>query len=170
MASFGDWRWDSDVTDVDIIDEDQNVVDTVDLFIKDLHVADAAQTTMALGLNYKMTPKTRLILDYNYFADIYADFDPSDRGTEGAAPAWKMPDYGTFDAVISHGFSFGPFDANITARMNNVLDTEYISDAQDGSAIGNPGDPGYIPASSARAAFVYFGYGRTFSLGAKLNF
>jgi len=158
MASFGDWRWDSDVLGVDIIDEDQNVVDTVDLYIKDLHVSDAAQTTMALGINYKFSPKTRLIADYNYYDNIYALFDPSDRGTEGAPDAWKMPAYGLFDVAMSHGFKFGPFDATLTARMNNVFDTEYISDAQDGSG------------STFDTALVYFGYGRTFSLGAKLNF
>ncbi|MDU8884853.1 TonB-dependent receptor [Yeosuana sp. MJ-SS3] len=158
MASFGDWRWDSDVTDVDILDEDQNVVETVDLFIKDLHVGDAAQTTFALGINYKFSPKTRLIIDYNYYDNIYADFDPSDRGTQGAPDAWKMPDYGLFDVAMTHGFEFGPFDATLTARMNNVFDTEYISDAQDGSG------------STTDTALVYFGYGRTFSIGAKLNF
>jgi outer membrane receptor for Fe3+-dicitrate len=158
MASLGDWRWDSDVTDVNIVDEEQNVVDTVNLFIKDLHVADAAQTTMALGINYKMAPETRLTVDYNYYADIYADFDPSDRGTQGAPDAWKMPDYGLFDLALSHGFKFGSFDATLTGRMNNVFDTEYISDAQDGSG------------STADTALVYFGYGRTFSVGAKLNF
>jgi iron complex outermembrane recepter protein len=158
MASIGDWRWDSDVANVDIIDEDQNVVDTVNLFIKDLHVADAAQTTMALGVNYKLTPKTRLVIDYNYYADLYAQFDPSDRGTQGAPDAWKMPNYSLFDTVVSHTFDFGPFETTLTARMNNVFDTEYISDANDGSA------------STANTALVYYGYGRTFSIGAKLNF
>ena len=70
MASFGDWRWDSDVENVQIVNEDQEVVDNVNLFIKDLHVADAAQTTMALGINYKLTPKTKFIVDYNYYANI----------------------------------------------------------------------------------------------------
>ena len=158
MASLGDWRWDSNVQNVDILDEDQNVIDTVDLFIKDLHVSDAAQTTAALGLSYKLTPETRFVLDYNYYADIYAAYDPSDRGTAGAPDAWKMPDYGLFDAVISHSFNVGPFDTMLTARMNNVFDTEYISDARDGSG------------SIANTALVYFGYGRTFSIGAKLNF
>jgi len=158
MASFGDWRWDSNVADVDIIDEDQNVVDTVNLFIKDLHVADAAQTTMALGINYKLTPKTRFVIDYNYYANLYAQFDPSDRGTQGAPDAWKMPDYSLFDTVISHTFDFGPFETTLTARMNNVFDVEYISDANDGSG------------STANTALVYYGYGRTFSIGAKLNF
>ncbi len=158
MASLGDWRWDSDVLDVDIFDEEQNLLDTVDIYISDLHVADAAQTTFALGANYKFSPDTRLIVDYNYYADIYADFDPSDRGTQGAPDAWKMPDYGLFDLALSHGFKFGSFDATLTGRMNNVFDTEYISDAQDGAG------------SVAETALVYFGYGRTFSVGAKLNF
>ena len=157
MASFGDWKWDSNVLDVDIVDEEQNVIDTVNLYIKDLHVADAAQTTMALGLNYKFTPKTRLTVDYNYYDNIYAEFDPSDRGEPGP-DAWQMPDYGVFDATISHRFSFGPFEARLTGRMNNIFNTEYISDALDGTN------------SDANTALVWFGNGRTFSVGAKINF
>ncbi|MDA9002350.1 TonB-dependent receptor [Flavobacteriaceae bacterium] len=158
MASFGDWRWDSNVENVQITNEDQEVVDTVNLYIEGLHVADAAQTTMALGLNYKLTPKTTFVVDYNYYADLYADFDPSRRGTLGAPDAWNMPDYGLFDTLISHTFDLGPFETTMTARMNNVFDTEYISDARDGSG------------SVANTSLVYYGYGRTFSLGAKLNF
>ncbi len=158
MASLGDWRWDSDVTNVSILDEEQNIVDTVNLFIKDLHVSDAAQTTFAIGTNYKFSPDTRLVIDYNYYANIYADYDPSDRGTAGAPDAWEMPDYGLFDLALNHNFKFGPFDATLTGRMNNVFDTEYISDAQDGAG------------STDETALVWFGYGRTFSIGAKLNF
>ncbi|WP_158846103.1 TonB-dependent receptor [Algibacter sp. L1A34] len=154
MMSLGDWRWDNNVTDVQILDEDQNLISTVDLFIEDLHVGDAAQTTLALGLNYKLTPDTRVVLDYNYFGDLYADYDPSDRGEPGD-DAWKLPDYGLFDAVVSHGFKFGPFDATLTGRINNVFDTEYVTDAFDGTA---------------DTALVYFGTGRTFSVGAKLKF
>ncbi|MDV7137868.1 TonB-dependent receptor [Maribacter sp. TH_r10] len=158
MLSLGDWRWDSDVTDVQILDEDQNLIETVNLFIKDLHVGDAAQTTFALGANYNFGPKTTLVLDYNYYDNLFADFDPSDRGTAGAPDAWELPSYGLFDAAITHGFNFGPFDTTITARMNNVFDTRYVTDAQDGTG------------SVAETALVYYGFGRTFSLGAKLNF
>ncbi|MGB5419643.1 TonB-dependent receptor [Algibacter sp.] len=155
MVSLGDWTWDNDVTGVDILDEDQNLITTVDLFIEGLHVGDAAQTTMALGAKYKITSKTKLFVDYNFFGDIYADYDPSDRGVDGAPDAWKLPDYGLFDAIISHDFDFGPFDTTLTARMNNIFDTEYVTDAFDGNA---------------NTALVYYGYGRTFSIGAKLKF
>lgn len=158
MASLGDWRWENNLENVQIFDEEQNLVDTVNLFIEDLHVGDAAQTTLALGLNYKFMPKTRLSIDYNYFDNLYADYDPSDRGTAGAGDAWKVPAYGIFDAAFSHGFKFGSFDATLTGRMNNIFDTEYISDALDGSG------------SNERSALVYYGFGRTFSVGMKLKF
>ena len=171
MASIGDWRWENNIENVQIFDEEQELIETVNLFIKDLHVGDAAQTTFALGANYKFTPKTRFTLDYNYYDNLYSDFDPSDRGTAGTPEAWQVPAYGIFDTAISHGFKFGQFDATLTARMNNVLNTVFISDAQDGSGNGLPEtDPNYIAPSSARAASVYYGFGRTFSVGAKIKF
>ena len=74
------------------------------------------------------------------------------------------------EEIIGEGGG-GQFDAILTARMNNLLNTEFISDAQDGSGNGLPDtDPNYIAPSSARAACVYYGFGRTFSVGAKIKF
>ena len=157
MGSIGDWRWQSNVKNVQILDDEQNVVDTVNLFIEDLHVADAAQTTYALGLNYKLTPKTTVAVDYNYYDKIFAEYNPSDRGTV-KPDAWEMPSYGLFDVAMNHRFKLGNFDAMLTGRMNNVFNTEYVSDALDGSG------------SNAETALVWFGAGKTFSVGAKLNF
>ncbi len=157
MASIGDWRWQNNVENVQIIDENNDVVSTVNLFIADLKVGDAAQTTMALGANYKLTPETTFTVDYNYFDNLYARFDPSDRG-EIAPDAWKVPAYGIFDSALRHNLKFGSFDATLTGRINNVLDTEYIADARDGAG------------SVAQTALVYYGFGRTFSVGAKLKF
>lgn len=156
MASIGDWRWDNNVEGVEIRDEDQNLLDTVDIIIEDLRVGDAAQTTFALGANYDLTPKTILTVDYNYFADLYSDFDPSDRGTAGPQ-AWEVPAYGIFDTAMRHSFKFGNFDATLTARMNNIFDTEYIADSQDRDG-------------TAQGARVFYGFGRTFSVGAKIKF
>jgi outer membrane cobalamin receptor len=157
MASLGDWRWANNIEDVQIFDEDNNLVETVDLFIKDVHVGDAAQTTFALGLSYELTPETTFNIDYNHFADLYSDYDPSDRGEVGP-DAWKVPSFNLFDTSIRHKFKFGNFDTSIIARVNNVFDTTYISDAQDGTD------------SDAATASVYYGFGRTFSVGAKINF
>ena len=158
MLSLGDWRWGDNVENVDIFDETNTKVDEVDIFIKDLHVGDAAQTTAALGLNYKLSPETTFTVDYNYFANLYSDFDPSDRGTAGSPEAWKVPAYSLFDAALRHKFKLGTFNTTLTARINNIFDVEYISDANDR---GN---------STASDALVYYGVGRTFNVGAKINF
>lgn len=158
MASLGDWRWDNDVKGVQIFDDEQNLIQTVDLYIKDLHVGDAAQTTFALGANYNILERTTLMLDYNYYDNLYAYFDPSSRGTEGAGESWKVPAYGLFDFGLSHSFDMGPFDVRLLGRVNNIFNVEYISDANDG--VG----------STASTAIVYYGAGRTFSVGAKFNF
>ncbi|MFP4844804.1 TonB-dependent receptor [Winogradskyella sp. PE311] len=158
MASLGDWRWEDNVTDVNILNEEQEVVDTVNLFIEDTPVGDAAQTTLALGLDYRLAPGTRFTVDYNYFDRLYADFNPSDRGVENAPDPWEVPAYGVFDTAFIHSFPFGKFEATLIARMNNVFDTRYIADALDG------------PGSDAQTALVYYGFGRTFSVGATLKF
>jgi hypothetical protein len=157
MASIGDWRWTDNVDNVQIFNEEEELVNTVNLVIEDLKVGDAAQTTFALGTQYKFTPTTTFTIDYNYFDNLYSRFDPSDRGTVGP-DAWKVPAYGIFDTAIRHGFKFGNLDAALTARINNVFDTEYIADALDRGT------------STAQEAQVYYGFGRTFSVGLKLNF
>jgi hypothetical protein len=158
MASFGDWTWENDIENVQIFDEEQNPVgEPINLFIKGVHVGDAAQTTMALGMNLEIMPSTNFIVDYNYFANLYADFDPNDR-TEVQEEPWKLPDYGTFDAVITHDFKVGGFDTTLTARMFNVFDTNYIADALDGNS------------HDEDTALVWFAYGRSFNIGVQFNF
>ena len=158
MASLGDWRWANNVENVEIFNENNELEETVNLFIKDVHVADAAQTTFALGVNYDLSENTLFTLDYNYAGNLYADFNPSDRGTAGQPDAWKVPDFHLFDTALRHNFNFGKLETTVIARVNNVFDTTYISDAQDGTA------------SNAATAAVYYGFGRTFSVGAKINF
>ncbi|MFK5957630.1 MAG: TonB-dependent receptor [Lutibacter sp.] len=158
MLSLGDWTWLNDVENVQIFDEEQNLVNTVNMFISGLKVSDAAQTTAALGLDYELMDKTHFTVDYNYFADLYARYDPNDRGTAGAPQAWKMPEYATFDMSLRHGFKIGDLDATITGRMNNVFDTLYIADATDGEG------------SVTETAKVWYGYGRTFNVSAKIKF
>ncbi|PQJ21911.1 carboxypeptidase-like regulatory domain-containing protein [Tenacibaculum sp. SG-28] len=166
MLSLGDWKYADDLIDVKIFDQDQNLVETVDLPIKGLRVSDAAQTTAALGMLYKFWDKTSITVDYNYFADIYAQFDVLDRAIfkgdnpDPNAPAperkgntWKAPNYSTFDASLRHGFKIGNFDTTVTVRVNNLFNTEYIADALDAD------DP-----------LVWFGFGRTYNLGMKILF
>ena len=42
------------IKDVGVFDEDQVQIGTVDLYIEGVHTQDAAQTTMALGIDYEL--------------------------------------------------------------------------------------------------------------------
>jgi len=170
MLSLGDWTWVNNLKNIEIYDDNQELVDTVNLYIKGLKVSDAAQTTAALGFDYKVMEKTHFTVDYNYFDNLYAKYDPNDRSNPDAPQAWKAPAYSTFDATIRYGFKLGEFDATVTGRINNIFNTEYISDALDGGSIGSPGDPNYVPPSTDKTALVWFGYGRTFNVSAKIKF
>lgn len=157
MLSLGDWTWDNDVLGVEIYDEEQNLIDVVDLYIAGLKVSESAQTTAALGLDWEILSKTHFTVDYNYFGNLYAQYDPNDRGTPGPQ-AWKAPDYATFDASLRYNFKIGDFDTTLIGIVNNVFNTEYIADARDGAG------------SASDTALVWFGFGRTFSVSAKIKF
>lgn len=160
MASLADWRWQNDLIDVPIFNDNEEQIGTVDLYIADLKVGDAAQTTFALGLNYEMFEGFKLGLDYNFYDNLYAQYDPTGRGDieKAGVQPWKVPAYGLFDTNARYNFKMGPFDATIYANIINLFDTTYISDADDG------------PDNDWRTAKVYYGLGRTWSTGLRVNF
>ncbi|MCV6629522.1 MAG: TonB-dependent receptor [Flavobacteriaceae bacterium] len=158
MLSLGDWTWTDNIENVQIFDEDQNPVGKpFNLFIEDLKVSDAAQTTASLGLDYEFMEDVNITVDYNYYDNLYARYDPAARVT--AQPqSWEAPDYGLFDASLRYRFKLGNFDTTLIGRMNNVFNTEYIADAIDGNG------------HDAASALVWYGFGRTFNISAKFRF
>lgn len=168
MVSVGDWIWQDDVTGVEIFNEEGQLEEIVDIFIKDLKVGNSAQTSMALGADYEVLEDLRLRANWTYFSDLYADFDPNDRlvtrNPDGGidesgrmGQAWEVPAYSLVDFGLTYGFDFGGFDAVLNGNINNILDTTYVADARDSDG-------------TAAGADVWYGFGRTFSFGLKLNF
>lgn len=157
MVSVGDWKWDNDVNAA-IYDVNLVLVDSVKVYAGGLHVGDAAQTTAALGFDAEIFPKFKIGLDYNYYADLFAQFDITGRTkleTKGV-DAWKLPNYHLMDFNLSYKFKLGKLDAGLYGKVNNILDTEYISDAMDGGdALNSP---------------VYYGFGRTWTLSLSVRF
>ncbi|KXX69029.1 TonB-dependent receptor [Flammeovirga sp. SJP92] len=159
MASIGDWTWDNDVEGVVIFDENQNPVDTVNVYIAGLKVGNAAQTTAAVGLSYEFLTGFKLGVDYNYFGNNYSDFDPTRRGNQDdKSDSWKIPDYNIVDLNLSYRFDIGNVNTLFTANVDNIFGEKYISDATDGFD------------HSMQTAEVYYGLGTTYSMGLKLSF
>lgn len=159
MLSLGNWRWDKDIENVQFYNEDQEAIGApFNLFIKDVKVSDAAQTTAAFGFDYQVMDRAHFTLDYNYYSDLYADYNPDARTTAGLPAPWKVPAYGLVDASIRYSFKFGDYNTTIIGRINNVFDTEYVADARDGAN------------NNALTALVWYGFGRTYNISARINF
>lgn len=177
MFSIGDWYWNGDgkgyaynssgqpvdkngqpVSEIGGKDHAQNIVK-----LDDVRVGNSAQTTFALGGQYQFLKGLHVGVNYSYFARNYAKFTPSlayDLGAEKAFESpWRMPSYGVLDANISYRFPVGKlFGVMISGNLNNVLDKEYIADAEDGKD------------HDEASAKVFYGFGRTFSLRLKITF
>ncbi|MFH1001450.1 MAG: hypothetical protein V1783_11510, partial [Bacteroidota bacterium] len=74
------------------------------------------------------------------------------------AQPWQIPDATTFDFNANYRFKIGDFDATLVGNIQNLLDTEYITDATDGANHDWLTSP------------VFYGFGRTFSASLKIKF
>ena len=156
MFSMGDWRWLNDVEDAKLYDENQVERGTYDLYIKDLKVGDAAQMSAALGINYELFKGMKMGVDYIYYDNLYAQYDPLSRDDiTDRDQSWQLPAYGLVDLSLSYRFKISDLDATFYANINNLFDTEYFSEGDDGS------DHGW------QSADVYYGLGRTWMMGVK---
>ncbi len=156
MLSLGDWTWKDNLKDVGIFYE-QDKVDSVDLYIAGLKVGDAAQTTAAVGIDYKLMKNFKIGLDYNYYANYYARFSPEDRSSESdeGVDAYELPSYGLVDLSINYKFKIAGLNTSLFGNIYNIGNVEYFSDASD--------DGGTLGAG-------YYGAGTTWNLALRVNF
>lgn len=172
MASFGNWRYTDDFKALAVVDENTNQVisSDVNLYMKDVKVADAAQTTMNLSANYLIVRGLNVYASY-YMADhVYAQFDLASFLQPGNQ-VWELPSYGLMDAGLSYSFTLGGIRLRWNLNVNNVLDKEYIQEAYENNLYDpeNPDDAA-IPGTNASVFNgVYFGFGRTWNTSLKIS-
>ena len=159
MVSIGDWTWQKGVAAA-VYDQNQVFVDSVFIYSGGIHVGNAAQTTAALGIDAEVLPKLRLGIDVNYYDNLYSYFDITTRVNESdiGVDAWKMPSYTLADFNVNYKFKIAGLNAAIYGKINNILDTEYIADATDGTEHDYATSP------------VYYGFGRTWTVALKIRF
>ncbi|MDR1226875.1 MAG: TonB-dependent receptor [Prevotellaceae bacterium] len=158
MLSIGDWIWKDDVN-FTAYDENQVLLDRFDAFIANVHVGNSAQITGALAANWTPVKNIKFSADFNWFGKNFANFEPTNRTQlQDKVDAWQMPDYYTVDLSASYKFKIGGVSATLYGSANNLLDAEYITDAKDGTL------------HNAETALVYYGFGRTWTTGLRINF
>ncbi len=158
LASIGDWKTTSGST-ADVTDENGVVISRIDFSAKEVHVGDAAQIQLAGSVRYEIIKNLYIKPRFTYFAKNYSNLDPTILvGTNKDRESWKMPNYGLLDLYAGYDFKFSKLKFSITAGAINLLDTLYISDAQNGTKF------------NATTATVYLGMGRRFNIGLKITF
>lgn len=164
MFSVGDWQWASDIKGEYSPEDNPVIIFPVEAYLKGVKVGDAAQTSFSLSAIYFPARGSSINLNYRYFGDNYADFDPEFRTAEQKdTQPWKMPSYGIFNIFTRYTIPMRTF-VRISLRANvlNIFDSKYIADADDARINDR--------SSTANGARVYFGRPRTFTLGLELEF
>jgi outer membrane cobalamin receptor len=169
FASFGNWEYSKNAK-YKTFDPDQNLIDEGDIYLKDVKVGDAAQTSFGLGGRYEFVRGLSLDADWYSYDNLYAAFLPSDDEfkSDNNRGAVKLPDYSLLDAGLTYDWKIND-DYGLVLRLNvnNVLDEEYISESLTNRHAA-PGDETYKGVALNNQ--VYFGYGRTWNFSMRLKF
>ena len=175
MVSIGNWNWISNATGYLYTDNGQPSDATgnevaygspehvkMNVNLKDIHVGNSAQTTIALGVKYEMLKNFNIGLDGNYYGRNYSFFsiNPASTGYGDLNfnQPWMIPDATVFDLSTSYRFKLGPLDATLIGNIQNLFDVDYITDATTG--VNNDWE----------TSQVFYGFGRTFSASLKIKF
>ncbi len=79
-------------------------------------------------------------------------------GTNKDRESWKMPNYGLLDLYAGYDFSYWKLKFTVTAGVNNLLNTVYMSDAQNGTRF------------NASSATIFMGMGRRMNVSLRIGF
>ena len=172
MLSLGNWTYSSDI-EARVFDDEQNFLGSETLYLNDVKVGDAAQTTFSLGATYEIIKGLRVNANYYFADDLYADYDLSDEDTfnEPGTQAWKLPSYDLVDLGISYNFPIGGVDATVRLNVNNLFDNVYISESDTNILYDpeNQNDAQYGTNGSIRNR-VFYGFGRTWNSSLVVRF
>jgi iron complex outermembrane recepter protein len=160
--SVADWKY-LDGRTVYVSDPITGVITgTVDFSAKNVHLGNAAQLQLSNALKCKINKGVWIKPRYTYFGKNYSNFNATDlQGENKNRESWKMPNYGLLDLAIGYEYKLDKIRVNLTANVTNLLNTFYISDAQNNAVKQN---------FDANSATVFIGPGRQFKFGAKLTF
>jgi len=180
VVSLGDWKWLSSDSAIVTDENTGNVVGSIFFDARGVYVGDAAQTQLRESLRWQL-PWEAVKGVYvkgaiTYFGKNYSQFDPmtldpkkypgsfDDKGKP--KQSWRLPNYYTVDAFLGYQFKIKKTRINLSFVVLNVLDAEYISDAQNNDQYSGQS----FNTSDARSASVFFGMGRRFMTSLSLSF
>lgn len=195
MVAVADWHYKGDASGTlfnetnEPIDDQGNVVPTNQaavrtLYLDNIKVGNAAQTTAAVGFILEPFQNFKFDGNYRYISQLYANlnilnFSDEEQAAKGAL---QLPSYGLFDLGLSYKIPLANAKQFFTLRGNvyNLFDTYYIQQSYTNihatdKVSNTPGAQSYEEAGKlydgiATRNEVFFGFGRTWSATLSFNF
>ena len=180
MLSWGDWQWDSDASGYfysqlgEPITKDFKRASGIGapdhlratLLQKGVKVGGSAQTTGALGVNFKPFKGFRIGADWTMSARNYSDYQVQSSSFENGgnitvAKPWQIPWGQQFDLSASYRFNIGGVKATLYGNVYNLFNYNYIMDAYTSTDTEGAWDNAYR---------IFYSFGRTYSIRMRINF
>ena len=175
LLAIGDWKYVNDAEATLYDDATHQEVGKGTIYTKDLKVPNQPQTMAGLFVNIQATKSIDFGLNYLYYANIYAGFNPEDRKKDDPADptdrgqSWKLPNYGTTDFRFGWSFKIGGLDSKFNMNIYNLFDVEALAEAEDETEdILNTDDDIIGYEHTFKKGF--WTWGRNFNFSLKVNF
>jgi hypothetical protein len=137
LFSLGDWTWQSQEEaeyvygNIIPITNASGDVLTEQIDVSGVHVGDAAQFQVGGMLEFLPSKNSYVRARYTFFGKNFSNFDPGSLIDEnGGRDSWQIPNYQLIDFFAGYRFKLNKGSLNFGIVVNNVLNTVYISDAQ----------------------------------------
>ncbi|HLF62635.1 MAG TPA: TonB-dependent receptor [Saprospiraceae bacterium] len=167
MLSVGDWKYGNNFLARGQNIDTQQPEGELTLYVADLQVGDAAQTTMSVGADYEVTKGVHVYADWYRAANLYAEYNVNDaQFLQPGGEVVELPAYSLVDAGISYDFSFAEGTrTTLRFNMNNVLDEIYVSELDT-----NIKDDPTTGENEFYNNKGIFGFGRTWNASLRFHF
>lgn len=158
FLSLGNWKWNNDVEAI-LYDENDQIVDTVNVYAKGLYVGGQPQIQTGIILKSRILDFFEIKFDISYNARNYAMFDPTQRNNEAdRSQSLLLPSYYLSNIRMQFPFKISNYEVLAYANCNNIFNTNYILKGEDGAKHDMDTFKGF------------WSFGRTFDLGFKFSF
>ena len=156
LSSIGNWKWNSGDTVNFYLNQQLLESDYFDA--KGVYVGDSPQTQIGSSISYNYSfnknAKGYIKLKGIYFDRFFSDYDPFTLNEEKTV--WQIPGYALFSLHVGQIFYLKNSSLNFKLNALNLLNSTYISDAENNSSYVEDSPMN----SDAASASVFFGMPR----------
>lgn len=167
MTSIGDWKYAGNPSGT-AFDNNAMAVGTVDLFLDDVKVGDAAQFTGRMGIDIDVTEDFSIDYSQRFVDKLFAQINAEDFDDPNHQGSLQLPGYSLADLGMTYRFNFADDSRlNLRLNVNNLWNTEYIAESQT-NIFADAGDSTFQGVNIRNKAF--FGFGTTWNFTVRYSF